>query len=195
MNLFPRIAAGLLLAALSTAALAGSGYKYLNVDALSQEHSQWCWAASSVDVLRWYGQTPSQCGIVNWAYGRNDACYSAPFNWNSGANQPNALHGSYGSVQDVLASNGVANRSYASASSWNAIVSDVDANRPFVIRFGWYGGGGHIMTGYGYNDRGGTQMVGYMNPWPGEGYTWSTYRWMVYAAYDHSWTHTLRMQR
>lgn len=194
-SMIQRLSAGCLLASLSAAAMAGSGYKYLDVDEISQEHSQWCWAASSVDVLRWYGQAPTQCGIVNWAYGRNDACASAPFNWNSYANSPNALYGSYGSVQDILSSNGVGNRAYNSALSWAAIVSDVNANRPFVMRFGWYRGGGHIMVGYGYSDQGGTPMVGYMNPWPGEGFTWSNYNWTVSAAYDHSWTHTLRMTR
>jgi len=195
MNMIHRLAAASLLAGLSFAAMAGSGYKYLDIEQVTQEHSQWCWAASSVDVLRWYGKNPTQCGIVNWAFGRNDACTSASFNWNSYANQPNSLYGTYGSVQDILASNGVRNQAYASASSWSAVVSDVNANRPFVIRFGWYGGGGHIMVGYGYHDLNGTQMIGYMNPWPGEGYTWSSYSWTVYSAYDHSWTHTLRMQQ
>lgn len=195
MKTMHRLATALALAGLSAAAVAGSGYRYLDVDQVTQEHSEWCWAASSVDVMRWYGMNPSQCGIVNWAYGRNDACGSSVFDWSSGANSPNALYGSSGSVQDVLGSSGVGNNGYAYALSWSALVSDVNANRPFVMRFGWYGGGGHVLVGYGYNDTSGTQYVGYMNPWPGEGYTWSTYRWTVYAAYDHSWTHSLRMTR
>lgn len=194
-NPMRRLVAGVVLAGVSTIAVAGSGYRYLGVNEIAQEHSQWCWAASSVNVLGWYGNNQSQCNIVNWAYGRKDACTPAPFYWNSYANSPNALYGGYGSVQDILSSNGVSNLAYNYASSWNSIVSDVNANRPFVIRFGWYGGGGHIMVGYGYYDLGGTPMVGYMNPWPGEGYTWSNYSWTVYAAYDHSWTHTLRMRR
>src|SRR5699024_2109725 len=171
------------------------GYKYLGIDQVTQEHSNWCWAASSVDILRWYGMNPSQCGVVNWALGRNDACGNNVFNWSSPVNSPNAMYGQSGSIQDILGAWGVGNQGYASHLSWNAIVSDVNADRPFVIRFGWYGGGGHFLVGYGYYDLEGTAMVGYMNPWPGEGYTWSNYSWTVNAAYDHSWTHTLRMTR
>lgn len=195
MKTLHRLAASLALATLSAAAVAGSGYRYLDIDQVTQEHSNWCWAASSVDVLRWYGATPSQCSVVNWAFGRSDACGSAPFNWNAWANSPNALYGQAGSVQAVLQHGGVGNAGYASALSWNTVVNDVNANRPFVMRFGWYGGGGHILVGYGYYDLDGTRLVAYMNPWPGEGYTWSSYAWTVYAPYDHSWTHSLRMTR
>lgn len=192
MKSMHRFATAVGLAVLSSAAVAASGYNYLGVEQVTQEHSNWCWAASSVDVLKWYGANPSQCGVTNWAFGRNDACSSAAFYWNSGANSPNALYGQNGSVQAILWNSGVDATAYNSALSWNTIVNDVDAGRPFVMRFGWYGGGGHILVGYGYDDEQGTKYVGYMNPWPGEGYTWSTYAWTVSAAYDHSWTHSLR---
>lgn len=192
MKTLQRILATVGLAALSSLAIAGSGYKYLGVDEEIQQHSNWCWAASSVDILKFYGSKPAQCNVVNWAYGRTDACTSAPFNWNSYANTPNGMYGSNGSIQAILRNWGVNSNGYNYASSWNSVVSDVNAGRPFVMRFGWYSGGGHFIVGYGYYDLQGTQTIGYMNPWPGEGYTWSNYNWTVYAAYDHQWTHTLR---
>lgn len=185
----------LLAALLAASASSSAGYRYLNVNLVTQEHSNWCWAAVAVDVLRWYGSNPSQCGVVNWAYGRNDACGNGVFNWNSGANTPNGMYGQGGSIQSILSNWGLSSSGYGYALSWNAVVNDVNANRPFVMRFGWYSGGGHFIVGYGYDDRSGTQRVAYMNPWPGEGYTWSNYNWTVSAAYDHSWTHTLRMNR
>lgn len=188
-----RLLFAVVLSSLSSLAMAGSGYKYLDLTEEMQQHSNWCWAASSVDVLKFYGKTgSSQCGVVNWAYGRSDACTSAPFNWNSYANTSNSMYGSNSSIQGILRNGGVNSTGYAYASSWNTVVSDVNAGRPFVMRFGWYGGGGHFIVGYGYYDLQGTQTIGYMNPWPGEGYTWSNYSWTVSAAYDHSWTHTLR---
>lgn len=192
MKSMQRLAAAVGLAALSSVAVAGSGYHYINLGQVTQEHSNWCWAASSVDVLNWYGSHPSQCNVANWALGRSDACGNSNFNWNSGANSPNALFGQAGSVQAILQSSSVGSTAYSSALDWNTIVSDVNAGRPFVMRFGWYDGGGHILVGYGYDDTNGTRYVGYMNPWPGEGFTWSTHAWTVSAAYDHSWTHTLR---
>lgn len=186
------LVAGLLVAAFSTAAVAGSGYQYLNVQKVTQNHSNWCWAAISSDILQWYdAQLTQQCDIVNWAYGRNDACGSHPFNWSSPANTANSLYGRYGSIADILDSHGVDPTADDYAISWNALVNDVNAGEPFVIRFGWAGGGGHFLVGYGYHDLDGTRMIGYMNPWPGEGYTWSTYDWTVRAYNDHAWTHTL----
>ncbi|MCU6502600.1 C39 family peptidase [Rugamonas sp. A1-17] len=167
-------------------------WRTLNVPLVTQEHSQWCWAGSSKAVLNYYGQSPSQCQIVNWAFGLNYACGNSTFNWNSYANQPNNMYGSNGSVQNILNAWGVSNTAYNSASSWNSVVSDINANRPFVIRYGWTGGGGHIMVGRGYETYNGVNYIYIMNPWPGEGQTYRTYSSAVSAS-DHQWTHTQRM--
>jgi len=167
-------------------------WRTLNVPLVTQEHSQWCWAGSSKAVLNYYGQSPSQCQIVNWAFGLNYACGNSTFDWNSYANQPNNMYGSNGSVQNILNAWGVSNTAYNSASSWNSVVADINANRPFVIRYGWTGGGGHIMVGRGYETYNGVNYIYIMNPWPGEGQTYRTYSSAVYAS-DHQWTHTQRM--
>lgn len=88
---------------------------------------------------------------------------------------------------------GVNSSAYTYASSWNSVVSDINANKPFVIRFGWTSGGGHIMVGTGYELWNGDSYVTYMNPWPGEGDSEGLYDWMV-SANDHQWTHTLRVR-
>jgi hypothetical protein len=166
--------------------------KTLNVPLVTQEHSQWCWAGSSKAVLNFYAKTPSQCQIVNWAFGLNYACGNSVFNWNSNANQPNNMYGSNGSVQNILNSWGVGNSAYSSASSWSSVVADINANRPFVIRYGWTNGGGHIMVGRGYETVNGVNYLYIMNPWPGEGQTYRSYSSAVSAS-DHKWTHTQRM--
>lgn len=167
-------------------------WKTLNVPLVTQEHSEWCWAGTTKAVLNFYGQTPSQCQIVNWAYGLNYACGNSVFEWNSPANQPNNMYGSNGSVQNILKNWGVNNTAYNTASSWSNVVADINANRPFVIRYGWTNGGGHIMVGRGYETANGVNYVYIMNPWPGEGQTYRTYSSAV-AASDHKWTHTQRM--
>lgn len=173
--------------------LAHAQYRQLNVPTNIQEHSQWCWSGSSKAIIGFYKAAPSQCAIVNWAFGINYACGNGSFNWNSYANQPNSLYGSGGSVQNILSNWGIATYAYTYASSWNSIVSDINANKPFVIRFGWTSGGGHIMVGTGYEVWNGASYVTYMNPWPGEGNSEDLYNWMV-AANDHRWTHTLRVR-
>lgn len=183
---------GFILSVAAQTAFAQS--KYLNVPFVQQEHSQWCWAGTSKSILNFYNKTPSQCQIVNWAYGLNYACGNTTFDWNSAANQPNGMYGSNGSVQNILNYWGVPNTAYSTASSWNSVVYDVNNNRPFVIRYGWTNGGGHIMVGYGYQVVNNVQYIRIMNPWPGEGFTSRTYSSAVSAS-DHQWTHTQRPTR
>ncbi len=173
--------------------LAFAQWRTLNVPLTTQEHSQWCWSASSKAVINFFKSPPSQCTIANWAWGINYSCGNTNFNWNSYANSPNSLYGTSGSVQNILAHWGVSTWSYNYASSWNSIVSDIDNNKPFVIRFGWTSGGGHIMAGNGYEIWNGYDYVIYMNPWPGEGNSEDYYSWMVSAS-DHRWTDTLRVR-
>ena len=173
--------------------MAMAQWRTLSVPLTTQEHSQWCWAGSSKAVLSYYSANyPSQCQIVNWAYGLNYACGNSTFDWNSAANQPNSMYGTPGSVQNILSNWGVPNTAINNYLSWNTVVADINANRPFVIRYGWTGGGGHIMVGRGYETYNGVNYVYIMNPWPGEGQTYRTYASAVSAS-DHNWTHTQRM--
>ncbi|PTT93108.1 hypothetical protein DBR42_00660 [Pelomonas sp. HMWF004] len=188
MHLKQAVAGLVLAAALPLAVAAG---KSLNIPTTTQEHSEWCWAASSKAIINLFGTPPTQCAIVNWAYGLNYACGNSTFSWNSPANQPNYLYGQAGSMQDILKHWGYSTRAVQAASPWSGVVSDIDAGKPFVIRFGWTSGGGHIMVGKGYEVANNASYVLYMNPWPGEGASESLYSWVVSAS-DHKWTHTLR---
>ncbi|MEJ8673153.1 C39 family peptidase [Chromobacterium amazonense] len=189
MHLGKTILAAAMLAA---AVAAQADTKVLGVPLTVQEHSQWCWAGSSKAVLAWYKQTPSQCAIVNWAFGINYACGNSNFNWNSDANSPNNMFGGGGSLQDILSNWGVSNYTVYDYLSWTHVQQDIQANRPFVIRYGWTGGGGHFIVGRGYQSGSGGSYVYMMNPWPGEGMTYALYDNVV-SARDHDWTHTLRM--
>ncbi len=158
----------------------------------TQEHSQWCWAGTSQAILAYYGISVEQCVIANWAWSRSDCCGDSVYNSSSACNQSNYMYGSTssGSLQDILDNWGVDSTSLAAYLSKNNIVAQIDSNRPFVMRFGWTSGGGHFLDGYGYDQ--GADYVDYMDPLPGNGYTRSTYDWVVNAA-DHRWTHTLQI--
>ncbi|WP_245774515.1 hypothetical protein [Rugamonas rubra] len=73
-----------------------------------------------------------------------------------------------------------------------AVRKNMDANRPFVIRYGWTNGGGHIMVGRGDETVNGVNYLYIMNPWQGEEQTDHSYSSAVSAS-DHKWTHTQRM--
>jgi hypothetical protein len=94
--------------------------------------------------------------------------------------------------RNILYNWGVPNTAINNYLSWNSVVNEINANRPFVIRYGWTNGGGHIMVGRGYETYNGTNYIYIMNPWPGEGQTYRTFASAV-SAYDHNWTHTQRM--
>jgi len=155
-----------------------------------QEHSSWCWDGGSQAVLEYYGTFVEQCVIANWAWSRSDCCGSSEFYWDHVCNQGNFLYSTSGSVQAILSHWGVSTVVVASSLSNGTAVSELDARRPFVIRFGWASGGGHILVGYGYEDDG--LYLNYMDPWPGNGYTTSLYTWVVESPGHHTWTHTLR---
>ena len=156
----------------------------------SQEHSLWCWAGTSQAVLEYYGAVVSQCDIANWAWSREDCCGNSDFNWDHACNQRNSMSGAGGSLQAILANWGVNSNSLSTYLAKTVIVSEIDAGRPFVMRFGWTAGGGHALGGYGYDQ--GADFIDYMDPWPGNGYTKSLYDWVVSSS-DHSWTDTLQI--
>ncbi|UXI70196.1 C39 family peptidase [Tahibacter amnicola] len=187
MNFLLRHALVATLALASTGAVAAD--KVLNVYQTNQEHSNWCWAATSVAVLNFYGKYPSQCQVVNWARGINYACGNTTFNWNNTANQPNSMYGVNGSIQSILNAWTIKSYGYQFAFNFQSVINEINGNHPFIMRYGWTSGGGHFIVGIGYWQYGSNWMMT-MNPWPGEGTEWILHQDAVAAA-DHQWTHTL----
>ncbi|HOO77150.1 MAG TPA: metallophosphoesterase, partial [bacterium] len=184
-----RLSSLLALSVFLWAAFCGQG-AVLSVPETFQEHSQWCWAGTSQPILVYYGQEPTQCEIANWAWTRADCCGNPTFNWdNVDCNYWNYLYGTSGSLQAILAHWGVASAATAAELSQATVTAEIAAGRPFVMRWGWVGGGGHFLAGRGIEG----DNVYYMDPWPGNGYETAAYDWVVSAAGDHDWTHSLRL--
>ena len=178
---------GLLLLTLASTSFAD---RVLSFPEKFQEHSQWDWAGSSQAVLDYYGTLPSQCVIANWAWSKNDCCGNDTFKWNHVCNQANYMYGTSKSLQAILTHWGVNSNARDYALAQNTVVSEIDAKRPFVMRFEWTGSGGHFLDGYGIKG----DSLFYMDPWPGNGYTISLYNWVVSSS-DHTWTQTLQLTR
>ena len=183
------VAAALAFAALMTVSSeALAQYRTLAVSARYQEHSMWCWDASSQMILYHYRKYPSQRSIANWAWYRSDCCSSSTFYWNHPCNSGNWMFGSTG-VQGILSAWGVRNTGGYYYLSQSQVVSDINYNRPFAIEFRWRSGGGHVLVGRGYDSNG--YWLYYNDPWPGEGATWASHAWAVSAS-DHWWNSTIR---
>jgi len=161
----------------------------LNVPEITQEQNQWCWAGVSKCILDYYSYPVEQCEIAEYArqvitwhnFGSTDCCA----NPNLGCNYWNYNWGYPGSIQDILVHFG----DIQNYGDWYLtkpeITSEISAGRPFVIRWGWYSGGGHFVVGHGIVG----DNVYYMDPWFGEGLHVATYEW-VYDDGNHQWTST-----
>jgi hypothetical protein len=156
----------------------------LGVPVRIQEHSQWCWDASSKADLDYYGTGVSQCAIANWALIRSDCCGNTTFDWDHDCNVPNSMN----AIRDVHAHWGVNGNVYDDALSQVTVTSEINAGRPFVMAWFWTGGGGHALVGRGIMGN----NVYYMDPWPGNGYTISTYNFVVNGN-GHTWGQTLQL--
>ncbi len=162
----------------------------LNVTEMEQEQTQWCWAGTSACILDYYCTTTPQCNIAEYTrtvatwhnFGTTNCCVNPSL----GCNYWNYNWGYPGSIQDILIHfASIQNYGYGSYLSTSSITNEIQANRPFVIRWGWTSGGGHFLTGHGLI---GTDMY-YMDPWYGEGLHIADYSWVV-SGVDHTWTHT-----
>jgi hypothetical protein len=162
----------------------------LLVPEIEQEENQWCWAGVSKCILDYYGFVQQQCIIAEYArsqnipqFGNTDCCTSPVscnnWNWSWGAN---------GSIEDILLNFGgitTTNLGFSlTQTQWQA---EINNNTPFVVRIGWNNGGGHFVVGYGIS---GSDYYT-MDPWFNEGFTISTYNWVVTGQGGAgAWTHS-----
>ncbi|WP_223067805.1 C39 family peptidase [Paenibacillus caui] len=142
-----------------------------NYPAEKQEQTYWCWAASSVSILSYYGQSVSQCSFVK-ATKLTTTCD------NESATVREAQTG--------LAWYSIHTQYYDGSLSWTSLKSQIDATYPIYVSWGWTdGSGGHAVVIYGYSESG--QYVNYMDPQYGTK-TFKTYTSFVGgSSYDQYW--------
>jgi Papain-like cysteine protease AvrRpt2 len=141
------------------AATVAPSWKRLSFTMQHQQQTQWCWAATSVSVARFYdGRTRwTQCGMVDAALGQHGCCHQGG---SARCNRPNVLDAPLARA-DILA------RRQNAAVGYSAIRAEIDAGRPVAWRIGWRGGGGHFAVIEGYQRRG-AQWVAIDDPWYGQ---------------------------
>lgn len=163
----------------------------LGVGVVAQEQTQWCWAGCSKCILSYYGKTMSQCDIaeyarqqVTWASFGTVNCCANP---DAGCNNPNYEANHAGSIQDILWHfDHIQSVETSGPLTLTQIADQLTNNKLFVEYWDWYTGGGHFVVGYGISGN----TIYYMNPWPGEGMSMSTYSSNVDDGI-HKWTYTL----
>ncbi|MBK9579860.1 MAG: C39 family peptidase [Fibrobacterota bacterium] len=151
----------------------------LDVPEVIQEQTEWCWAGTTNAVLRYYKTPLKQCEIANYTrttatfhdFGTADCCTSPK----GACNYWNYNWGEPGSIQEILKHWGVNNTGRGGSLTLSAARTELDAKRPFIVRWAYKTSGGHFVVGHGLTD----SSLHYMDPWPGEGSKIAKYSWVV----------------
>ena len=110
-----------------------------------QEQGNWCWAATSVSVARFYGNTTwTQCAMANAELSRTDCCGSGA------AGACNV----YGTLDTSLNRTGHFVSINGGTATFDQVEQQMVANRPLGIRIAWSGGGAHFVAATGTEDDG-----------------------------------------
>ncbi|MCB0395424.1 MAG: T9SS type A sorting domain-containing protein [Flavobacteriales bacterium] len=128
-----------------------------DVEVVMQTQSNWCWAANSECILRYYGTEASQCEINNFNWNKSTCCGSP-----GSCNQTNEMI----PIKDILTHFGPVNsKLYTGPLSVSQITTILGDERPFIIGVMWNSSGGHVVVGCGYNTS--TSKLTVMDPWNG----------------------------
>lgn len=113
-----------------------------------QKQTQWCWAAVTVSIARFYdgGSTLTQCQLVNEEFGAEAHGFNCCASGGSAdCNQPWYLNQALERA-GLIEPDGMK----AGTTSFEDFGREVDARRPLACRIGWDKGGGHfiVLTAY-----------------------------------------------
>jgi Papain-like cysteine protease AvrRpt2 len=132
--------------ALTTATTPGAmgggapGSRVLGFAIQSQPQSNWCWAAVSTSVARFYDSSSSwtQCTVADQALRRNDCCAG-------GASDPQKCNKPW-YLDRALGVTGNLESAISRTLTFAEVQTEIAADAPIGCRVGWYGGGGHFLV-------------------------------------------------
>jgi Papain-like cysteine protease AvrRpt2/Bacterial tandem repeat domain 1 len=112
-----------------------------------QQQSQWCWAAVSSSIRRYYqpASTLSQVDLVNQRRGRNDCGQPGPGADGDRCNKPD-------NTSDVIDDLGHLAQMQNNSVSFADLRGQLAAGRPIFCRIEWDGGGRHAVVAAGVED-------------------------------------------
>ena len=130
----------------------------LQLNMQAQTQSNWCWAATSTSVNRFYfTSTWTQCRVANAELGLSGCCNSpVP----SACNVPWYLDRALTRTGNFVSMEGPI--------SFDRVKAEIDAGRPVGVRVGWSGGGGHFLIIEGYSRVGASTFFDLDDPIYGE---------------------------
>lgn len=113
----------------------------LNFTMQQQTQSNWCWAAVSASVARFFSSTTTwtQCKVANTQLGRTDCC-------GTGASGPCNV---YGYLDKGLDEVGHFDHMDSGTTAYQTLRDQVRGGKPVGIRVEWSGGGAHFIAAVG----------------------------------------------
>ncbi len=122
---------------------AGTEWHGLGLAMEPQRNTEWCWAAVSASIARFYETQSSwtQCAIVNLELGQTVCCAEGSA---STCNRPFVLEAALALVDHL-------GRDFAGPLAFADITAEIDAGRPIGVCIDWTGGGGHFVSIDGYS--------------------------------------------
>jgi hypothetical protein len=137
----------------------GTGVQNGSFDMEHQEEGNWCWAAVSASVDRYFdpAKALAQCAIASKVLAVKDCCYDKD------------AHNEGAALEDAL---GAVNRQRGEAQSgsikFEKLQSEIDSEMPVCVRIGWTKGGAHFVSLYGYRIwDSGARTIEVGDPWYG----------------------------
>ena len=132
--------------------------KIINVPQIKQEQSNWCWAACTEMVLRYYEDSAvRQCEFANKLFNRTECCLepSSP-----DCNRPCEMR----DISSLYSSKNISSEFVDKAISFSKLHSEIDANRPVEVAYFWrdWGKPGHLVIVCGWRIDGQEEFV-YVN--------------------------------
>ncbi|MGG1876428.1 C39 family peptidase [Paenibacillus cisolokensis] len=173
----------MVVAMIMPASSAHAASKYLSVTATDQEKSQWCWVTAPQIIIKFHlGSAPSQCTLVKRGKNIKDC-----------PNKPGTLSES----KRAMTQSGISSGGTTSGTvSFSTIKSDINNNRPMILRKEWKDGKGkktgvgHLSVIYGFNDNSGN-YVSLVKIRNSNSFKSSTSYSKLTNNSDFAWTHTV----
>ncbi len=167
---------------LRTTAIGVATWKSLNFAMEHQSQDQWCWAATSFSVDRYFNNATSwsQCKVVNAELGQTGCCNNGS---TAACNKPWYLDRALQRVGNLDAVS-------SGKPGFSGVKTEIDQSQPLCLRIGWNGGGGHFVAISAYDENGGNPLITVDDPWYGRstGVSFNNFPSSYHGG--GTWTHT-----
>jgi hypothetical protein len=145
------------------------GNTTLGVNLIPQHRDWWCWAACTEMISQYYGHRVEQCLSAKFVHDNLPDCCTGCSGKCPGWG--NAWGASTANIKDNWTHWKFDYHYKAASLDWNTIKKTIGNSKncwksPIYVIWKWNGDGGHVVTSYGYIEKGDKKYVYYRDPWP-----------------------------